>query len=308
VYEDRYSAVNNVPTEDEVQECCALPFNQFVDSLTDYWVSQFSKEPRTKLYQWALNFRNAQIAQVNRLYSLIQNSVSAPNVSEQQGMLFQLMERLYTAIEELGLPFPRGFNTSFAGLGLKCLPRGVFLQCVDRGIITLTPTFLRDLLRQSDPKEDKKERDFKLQLVLRLRDYVKGREILETLHTKNGALTPSPSSSPASSSEQVPTSPQPIHSDVMTLLIEHGISGLPHCNIGDDADNPPQQTFVDMEEYSNSDFIPMSVMLDHLKTPPPGESSSFAVTHNSTLSFIAANAPGLVVSYFNNEQRNEGTM
>ena len=37
-----------------------------------------------KLHQWAINFRNAQVAQVNRLYSLIQNSVSAPTISEQQ--------------------------------------------------------------------------------------------------------------------------------------------------------------------------------------------------------------------------------
>lgn len=30
-----------------------------------------------------------------------------------------------------------------------------------------------------------------------------------------------------------------------------------------------------MEAYSNSTFIPMSVMLDHLKTPPPGEPQSY---------------------------------
>ena len=83
--------------------------------------------------------------------------VTAQFINIIQGMLFQLYERLYQAVEELALPFPRGFNTSFASLGLKCLPRGVFLQCVDRGIITLTPTFLRDLLlRNNDLDEGKK--------------------------------------------------------------------------------------------------------------------------------------------------------
>eukprot|EP00026_Physarum_polycephalum_P005733 Phypoly_transcript_05771.p1 GENE.Phypoly_transcript_05771~~Phypoly_transcript_05771.p1 ORF type:complete len:610 (+),score=129.13 Phypoly_transcript_05771:202-1830(+) len=290
---------NNTILEDEIQECCALPFAQFIETLTDYWVSQLPKEPRIKLHQWAVNFRNAQVAQVNRLYSLIQNSVSAPTISEQQGMLFQLYERLYQAVEELALPFPRGFNTSFASLGLKCLPRGVFLQCVDRGIITLTPTFLRDLLlRNSDLDEGKKERDFKLQLVLRLRDYPKSRELLEFLHTKvaNSAVQYQATTPRGTDKETEKEGTRDC--DVMTLLIEHAISQLPHCNVVDDKESAQQQIFFDMEQYSNSTFIPMSVMLDHLKTPPPGEPPSFTGTYNSTLTFISTNAPSLVSSYF----------
>lgn len=42
------------------------------------------KEPKIKLNQWATNFRNAQIAQVNRLYYLIHSNVTAPTNSERQ--------------------------------------------------------------------------------------------------------------------------------------------------------------------------------------------------------------------------------
>lgn len=40
----------------------------------------------------------------------------------------QVMENLYYILEELAFPTPKGFTSEFASLGLKYLPRSVFMQ------------------------------------------------------------------------------------------------------------------------------------------------------------------------------------
>jgi len=199
----------------------------------------------------AQNYRDAQTAQVRRLYDHIYKSTTQASgdmyYTNNSGTLFQLLERLYTAVEELAFPFPRGFHTNFASLGFKCLPRGTFLQFVERGIITLTPTFLRELLVM--PIEDW---DFKFQLLLRLRDANKAIELIQQ------------------------TEYAPPH-----LLVEGAISLLPvmqHMIMpvdGEKTDMPTQ--FFDMELYSNSSFIPLSSLLafvNRTTTPPMSPSSS----------------------------------
>lgn len=146
------------------------------------------------------------------------------------------------------------------------------------------------------------DRDFKLQLVLRLRDYPKSRELLEYLHTNVANSAPQYQSGAIEREDE-----EREDYDVMALLVEHAISGLPHCNAVEDKESAQQAIFFgilfikivlnslfkyviiiiiiiiknncwfvkDMEAYSNSTFIPMSVMLDHLKTAPPGESQSY---------------------------------
>jgi len=242
-----------------VEDCCALQFSYFVDALTDYWMSQLPNNSRSKSSQWAANYRDAQIAQVNRLYRHIYKSMlqaSGGIYQNNSGTLFQLLERLYTAVEELALPFPRNFHSTFASLGFKCLPRGTFLQFVDRGVIILTPTFLRELLAM--PTEDW---DFRLQLLLRLRDANKSFELIQQVDY---------------------TPPQ--------LLLENAISALPQCMVNSDSEGD-MHSFVDMEIYNNSAFIPLSALLGFINSkvslPPITPTSPASNSPSSSLSFVS---------------------
>lgn len=246
--------------EDGVEECCTLPYANFVENLTDYWAAQLPNSSRSRLMQWAQNYRDAQMVQVRRLYDHIYKSTTQASgedmyYNNNSGTLFQLLERLYTAVEELAFPFPRGFHTNFASLGFKCLPRGAFLQFVERGIITLTTTFLRELLVM--PIEDW---DFKFQLLLRLRDSNKAIELIQQ------------------------TEYAPPH-----LLVEGAISLLPVMQYmvmpadGEKNDMPTQ--FYDMEMYSNSSFIPLSSLLAFVnRTSPPISPASSNSSIPSSLS------------------------
>lgn len=224
--------------DEGVEECCAYPYASFVDALVDYWMTQLPNNSRAKLTQWAYNYRDAQIAQVKRLYGHIYKSTVSGDAHNNSGILFQLLERLYIAVEELALPFPPGFHTTLASLGFKCLPRAAFLQFVERGIITLTPTFLRELLVLPMP-----DWDFRLQLLMRLQDSNKA---IELVHNSEYA------------------SPH--------LLVESAISSLYAMQyVVVPADNEKNEgfSFFDMEVYNNSTFIPLSALLGFVNKPLP---------------------------------------
>jgi hypothetical protein len=78
--------------------------------------------------------------------------------------------------------------------------------------------------------------------VLRLRDYPKSRELLEFLHTKVANSAVQYQATPRGT-EKEKEKEGTRDSDVMTLLIEHAISQLPHCNVVEDKESAQQQIF-----------------------------------------------------------------
>ncbi|XP_013408304.1 protein pigeon isoform X2 [Lingula anatina] len=80
--------------------------------------------------------------------------------------LFQAMERYLMVTQDLAFPLWKGFHTFFTGLAFRCLDFSLFLQYVDSGILTLTPTFVEQVLTEL---EDNRETDrIKFQILSKL--------------------------------------------------------------------------------------------------------------------------------------------
>ena len=91
-------------------------------------------------------------------------------------LMYQVLESLYCALEELRYPCPQGFSHTFVSLGKESLPRSVFLQYIERGIFTLNVHFVEKVVRGlSDTEED---RLFKYELLSHLNDREKSLAIM----------------------------------------------------------------------------------------------------------------------------------
>ncbi|XP_013396355.1 gamma-secretase-activating protein-like [Lingula anatina] len=76
------------------------------------------------------------------------------------------MERYLMVTQDLAFPLWKGFHTFFTGLAFRCLDFSLFLQYVDSGILTLTPTFVEQVLTEL---EDNRETDrIKFQILSKL--------------------------------------------------------------------------------------------------------------------------------------------
>ncbi|EFA78904.1 hypothetical protein PPL_08372 [Heterostelium album PN500] len=105
-------------------------------NLADYFLQISQKESKEKLTEWANSYKNVQINVVNTLYAHLRKNIINNDSHEtvsirshpKRSQLFRVMEKLYTAIEELSCPFPKDFFSHFTILGFYCLTRTVFLQ------------------------------------------------------------------------------------------------------------------------------------------------------------------------------------
>eukprot|EP01112_Ceratiomyxa_fruticulosa_P019381 TRINITY_DN6334_c0_g2_i1.p1 TRINITY_DN6334_c0_g2~~TRINITY_DN6334_c0_g2_i1.p1 ORF type:complete len:1040 (-),score=189.52 TRINITY_DN6334_c0_g2_i1:92-3211(-) len=266
--------------EVESGDCCTPHTGQFVECLTDYWMSAFPKESKSKCANHALMYRSAQVQQINRLFSHMVTSCKSAHSEDMS--LFQLMEKLYCACEDLAVPFPKDFHSLFAQLGLKCLSRPVFLQYVERGIFTFTQSFIRDLLNM--PVNAPEDQNFQNQMILKLKYQSKITELLQQSSAN------------------------------INFLLEHFLSSIT-AQCLDVTDNmhlthgPP-----DLEKYSSSSFLPLSILLDFINTiystcliPPPNSplsntpplmSSLPNFINNPKLEFVNINAFNVVRTAF----------
>ena len=115
-------------------------------------------------------------------------------------VLYQVLESLYCALEELSYPSPRGFSRSFVDYGQQCLPRrflsssfpsfsfpfidsidfSVFLQYIERDIFCLDVAFVEKIVSQlSDSTEDKL---FKYELISNLKNRNQSIELMSKHH------------------------------------------------------------------------------------------------------------------------------
>ncbi|KAH9496359.1 hypothetical protein Btru_010715 [Bulinus truncatus] len=82
--------------------------------------------------------------------------------------LFQLFERYYLTVSDLGYPFPIGFSSFFTALGFKCLDLHLFFQYVDNHILLLTPDFILQILKDLPDGADDEIPMIKYQIISRL--------------------------------------------------------------------------------------------------------------------------------------------
>ncbi|XP_064905196.1 gamma-secretase-activating protein isoform X3 [Columba livia] len=80
--------------------------------------------------------------------------------------VFHFMSRILQAASGLCLPLPPGFHTLHLGLGVRCLPLHTLLHYIDNGVLHLTETCVRKLLKDLDDTE--KNEKLKFSIVMRL--------------------------------------------------------------------------------------------------------------------------------------------
>ncbi|KAM4672549.1 gamma-secretase-activating protein isoform 3-T3 [Amazona ochrocephala] len=80
--------------------------------------------------------------------------------------VFHIMSRILEAANGMCLPLPPGFHTLHLGLGVRCLPLHTLLHYIDNGVLHLTETCVRRLLKDLDDTE--KNEKLKFSIVMRL--------------------------------------------------------------------------------------------------------------------------------------------
>ncbi|KFQ14281.1 Gamma-secretase-activating protein, partial [Leptosomus discolor] len=80
--------------------------------------------------------------------------------------VFHIMGRILEAANGMCLPLPPGFHTLHLGLGVRCLPLHTLLHYIDTGVLHLTETCVRKLLKDLDNTE--KNEKLKFSIVMRL--------------------------------------------------------------------------------------------------------------------------------------------
>ncbi|XP_067683357.1 protein pigeon-like isoform X2 [Haliotis asinina] len=153
------------------------------DLLTSYLVRHLKKDNKVKAHNVAKEYVACQVQKTKQLchllWSLRRTESSGcddnmlPNLCEpaedEEYELFQLYERFYLMLCELCFPTPPGFQTYFTALGFRCLHLRLFLQYVDRGVLSLTGQFVTQLLADvPDSDEDKENVGIKYQIISRL--------------------------------------------------------------------------------------------------------------------------------------------
>ncbi|XP_010182608.1 PREDICTED: gamma-secretase-activating protein, partial [Mesitornis unicolor] len=80
--------------------------------------------------------------------------------------VFNIMSHILEAANGMCMPLPPGFHTLHLGLGIRCLPVHTLLHYIDNGVLHLTETCVRKLLKDLDDTEENEK--LKLSIVMRL--------------------------------------------------------------------------------------------------------------------------------------------
>ncbi|XP_059703401.1 gamma-secretase-activating protein isoform X6 [Haemorhous mexicanus] len=80
--------------------------------------------------------------------------------------VFHIMSRILEAANGMCMPLPPGFHTLHLGLGVRCLPLHTLLHYIDNGLLQLTETCVRKLLKDLDDTEQNEK--LKFSIVMRL--------------------------------------------------------------------------------------------------------------------------------------------
>ncbi|NXF04074.1 GSAP protein, partial [Smithornis capensis] len=80
--------------------------------------------------------------------------------------VFHIMSRILEAAHGMCMPLPPGFHTLHLGLGVRCLPLHTLLHYIDNGVLQLTETCVRKLLKDLDDTEQNEK--LKFSIVTRL--------------------------------------------------------------------------------------------------------------------------------------------
>jgi hypothetical protein len=117
-----------------------MPLDGFAEAFANHAVSVNPRESRPKAVHSGRMYRVSQAKECNSLYNNIISSVKEPL------RLLYLLEQLYSTLEYLCIPLPKGFQDLFATVAFKCLPTRVFVQYMERGVVVIGRRFVMDVL------------------------------------------------------------------------------------------------------------------------------------------------------------------
>eukprot|EP00005_Dracoamoeba_jomungandri_P011699 CAMPEP_0174266720 /NCGR_PEP_ID=MMETSP0439-20130205/31209_1 /TAXON_ID=0 /ORGANISM="Stereomyxa ramosa, Strain Chinc5" /LENGTH=525 /DNA_ID=CAMNT_0015353843 /DNA_START=878 /DNA_END=2452 /DNA_ORIENTATION=+ len=216
---------------------------KFVEGLANYMFSSYPKANKSKCLAWAKSYRVKTRLHSNQLYHYISDNTNG-------FVRFQVMEHLYYILEELSFASPKGFEAEFAILGLKYLPRNVFLQYVERQVFHITAQFVDELFQALDNRTE--DLDFKFAIIAKL----PANEFSQTLQK---------------------------YPENTFHLMENFHSGLPYKLPSVQVGNPRmeiERSNEKLQSTKHSSFVPLTIFISDLHSH---NSSSFSRYSNTSI-------------------------
>eukprot|EP00041_Stephanoeca_diplocostata_P029813 m.888272 g.888272 ORF g.888272 m.888272 type:complete len:1078 (+) comp23637_c0_seq1:129-3362(+) len=115
----------------------------------------------------------------------VADAASVGNELMNDKILFQLMERLYTVIQEISFPYPQGFHQRFVALAYRSLPRAMFKQHVAMGVARVSEEFVMRTLDELYDRSSRADERFKHFLVSQLEDDAMARALKRWPHPES---------------------------------------------------------------------------------------------------------------------------
>ncbi|XP_039616966.1 gamma-secretase-activating protein isoform X2 [Polypterus senegalus] len=139
-----------------------------VDKLRDHLNRHFSRLGKKKIDMLALNYVAELLALIKQIletvwvkYELDSQALCLKHQGNSaEWAVFHIMCQILEAGKDLCLPFPPGFHSLHAVLGVRCLPIHTFLLYIDHGVLQLTETFVTLLMKDLDNTQKNEQLKF----------------------------------------------------------------------------------------------------------------------------------------------------
>ncbi|KAM6092776.1 gamma-secretase-activating protein isoform 4-T7 [Theristicus caerulescens] len=152
----------------------SLPVLEMVAQLKDHLMRHLQYVGKKKIDQIVLDYVANLLNLVHRIMKEVWRRYQLHSCifcfdergSTGEFAVFHIMSRILEAANGMCMPLPPGFHTLHLGLGVRCLPLHTLLHYIDNGVLHLTETCVRKLLKDLDDTE--KNEKLKFSIVMRL--------------------------------------------------------------------------------------------------------------------------------------------
>eukprot|EP01119_Soliformovum_irregulare_P002354 TRINITY_DN1261_c1_g1_i3.p1 TRINITY_DN1261_c1_g1~~TRINITY_DN1261_c1_g1_i3.p1 ORF type:complete len:1022 (+),score=330.04 TRINITY_DN1261_c1_g1_i3:47-3112(+) len=203
----------------------------WVDHLGNFLGKSFPKE-KPLVVPVAQEYQKILHAKIDHLLHCIEETDPNRNLT----ISFSLRESFASSLQELGLLPSSEFSAEFLRLGYRCLPRGIFVQYVHRGIFELDQQFLEGITTQFSQSNFQADLEFVYFITSR---YTNQMRVVTMLNS---------------------------NLEYFTYLTQYLISKIPITNLLNAV--PSESDALDMEITNDSSFIPLTIFLHAVQNAP----------------------------------------
>ncbi|ELU16518.1 hypothetical protein CAPTEDRAFT_218899 [Capitella teleta] len=150
------------PTSAEKDQRQLVKMAQVSEAVTQHLVECLPTEEYNGLHKMACVYVNCQLRQSRELLKCLWNATGEGNDEK----FYLILERYYSAIEQLNFPLPYNFNEYFTKHAFLALEFSVFLSYCDHNIFCLSQDFVNGLIREFGTEPEYADRI--MQLLTRL--------------------------------------------------------------------------------------------------------------------------------------------